>query len=162
METFSHSGSSTIMLSDDSYLVREAKARHDLSKSSEPFETGSASGNSKRGTEKGSKKKKGKSSGTKTVSAEGDSENEDYIYTKSKKNQKKGKDMSSSQVADSRKGPKKDSIKTQEEIVPSEEWLMQKLVILVPDFEEQGLSTSTLSFFFRYSINQLIRCGFSI
>ncbi|XWS28894.1 hypothetical protein CRYUN_Cryun25bG0111000 [Craigia yunnanensis] len=127
METFSHSGSSTIMLSDDSYLVKEAKAGQDLSKSSEL-----------RGTEKGSKKKKGKSSGTKTMSAEGDSENEDYIYTKSKKNQKKGKDMSSSQVADSRKGAKKDSFKTQEEIVPSEEWLMQKLVILVPDFEEQG------------------------
>ena len=148
METFSHSGSSTIVLSEDSHLVKEAKAGQDLSKSSEPFETGSESGNRKRGTEKGSKKKKGKSSGTKTVSTEGDSENEDYIYTKSKKNQKKGKDMSSSQVADSRKGAKKDSIKMQEESVPSEEWLMQKLSILVPDFEEQGLSPFTLSFFF--------------
>ncbi|XVF05585.1 hypothetical protein REPUB_Repub05bG0185300 [Reevesia pubescens] len=139
METFSHSGSSTIMLSDYSHLVKEEKAGQDLSKSSEPFETGSESGNRKRGTEKGSKKKKGKSSGTKAVSAEGDSENEDYVPTKSKKNQKKGKDTSSSQVADSRKGAKKDSIKTQEEIVPSEEWLMQKLAILVPDFEEQGV-----------------------
>ncbi|XVF20139.1 hypothetical protein REPUB_Repub11eG0172800 [Reevesia pubescens] len=138
METFSHSGS-TIMQSDDSHLVKEAKAGQDLSKSSEPIETGSESGYSKRGTEKGSKKKKGKSSGAKTVSAEGDSENEDYIPTKSKKNQKKGKDTSSSQVADSRKGAKKDSTKTQEEIVPSEEWLMQKLGILVPDFEEQGV-----------------------
>ncbi|XP_022729984.1 E3 UFM1-protein ligase 1 homolog [Durio zibethinus] len=140
METFSHSGSSTIMLSDDSHLVKEAKAGQELSKSSERFETGSESGNSKRGTEKGPKKKKGKSSGTKTVSAEGDSENEDYIPTKAKKNQKKGKDTSSSQVADSRKGAKKDSIKTQEEIVPSEEWLMQKLEILVPDYEEQGVN----------------------
>ncbi|OMO67640.1 E3 UFM1-protein ligase 1 [Corchorus capsularis] len=139
METFGHSGSSNIMLSDDSHLVKEVKAGQDLSKSSEPFETGTESGNSKRGTEKGSKKKKGKSSGAKTVSAEGDSENEDYIPTKSKKNQKKGKDTSSSQVSDSRKGAKKDAIKTQEEIVPSEEWLMQKLAILVPDFEEQGV-----------------------
>ncbi|XP_021278593.1 E3 UFM1-protein ligase 1 homolog [Herrania umbratica] len=135
METFSHSRSSTNMLGDDSHLVKEAKARQDLS----PFETGSESGNSKRGTEKGSKKKKGESSGTKTVSAEGDSENEDYIPTKSKKNQKKRKDTSSSQVSDSRKGAKKDSIKPQEEIVPSEEWLMQKLMVLVPDFEEQGV-----------------------
>ncbi|KAK6271917.1 hypothetical protein POUND7_009000 [Theobroma cacao] len=135
METFSHSGSSANMLGDDSHLVKEAKARQDLS----PFETGSESGNSKRGTEKGSKKKKGESSVTKTVSAEGDSENEDYIPTKSKKNQKKRKDTSSSQVSDSRKGAKKDSIKPQEEIVPSEEWLMQKLMVLVPDFEEQGV-----------------------
>ncbi|XVF46451.1 hypothetical protein PTKIN_Ptkin03bG0027600 [Pterospermum kingtungense] len=139
METLSHSGSSTIMLSEDSHLVKEAKAGQDINKSSEPFETGSESGNSKRGTEKGSKKKKGKSSGTKTVSTEGDSENEDYIPTKSRKNQKKGKGVSSSQVADSRKGAKKESSKTQEEIVPSDEWLMQKLAILVPDFEEQGI-----------------------
>ncbi|OMO91362.1 E3 UFM1-protein ligase 1 [Corchorus olitorius] len=139
METFSHSGSSNIMLSDDSHLVKEVKAGQDLSKSSEPFEIGTESGNNKRGTEKGSKKKKGKSSGAKTVSAEGDSENEDYIPTKSKKNQKKGKDTSSSHVSDSRKGAKKDAIKTQEEIVPSEEWLMQKLAILGSDFEEQGV-----------------------
>ncbi|TYJ33441.1 hypothetical protein E1A91_A05G104200v1 [Gossypium mustelinum] len=139
LETLSHSGSSTIILSDDSHMVKEAKAGKDLSKSSEPVETVTESGNKKRGTEKGSKKKKGKSSGARTVSAEGDSENEDYIPTKSKKNQKKGKDASSSQVADSRKVVKKDSIKAQEENVPSEEWLMQKLEALLPDFEEQGV-----------------------
>ncbi|KAK8641556.1 hypothetical protein V6N13_010953 [Hibiscus sabdariffa] len=108
-------------------------------KSSELAETVTESGNRKRGTEKGSKKKEGKSSGTKIASAEGDSENEDYIPTKSKKNQKKGKDTSSSQGADSRKVAKKDSIKAQEENVPSEEWLMQKLAALLPDFEEQGV-----------------------
>ncbi|MBA0719868.1 hypothetical protein Golax_007516 [Gossypium laxum] len=97
LETLSHSGSSTIILSDDSHMVKEAKAGKDLSKSSEPVETVTESGNKKRGTEKGSKKKKGKSSGARTMSAEGDSENEDYIPTKSKKNQKKGKDTSSSQ-----------------------------------------------------------------
>ncbi|KAK9022346.1 hypothetical protein V6N11_002619 [Hibiscus sabdariffa] len=119
METLSHAGSSTVML--------------------ELAETVTESGNRKRGTEKGSKKKEGKSSGTKIASAEGDSENEDYIPTKSKKNQKKGKDTSSSQGADSRKVAKKDSIKAQEENVPSEEWLMQKLAALLPDFEEQGV-----------------------
>ncbi|XVE59187.1 hypothetical protein DITRI_Ditri05aG0025200 [Diplodiscus trichospermus] len=139
METLSHSGSSPVMLSEDSHPVKEAKAGQDLSKSSELLETGSEGGNSKRGSEKGSKKKKGKSSGTKSVSVEGDFENEDYIPAKSKKNQKKGKGTTSSQVADSRKGAKKESIKTQEDIVPSEEWLMQKLAILVPDFEEQGI-----------------------
>ncbi|MBA0622808.1 hypothetical protein Godav_008315 [Gossypium davidsonii] len=139
LETLSHSGSSTIILSDDSHMVKEAKAGKDLSKSSEPVETVTESGNKKRGTEKGSKKKKGKSSGARTVSAEGDSENEDYIPTKSKKNQKKGKDTSSSQVADLRKVAKKDSIKAQEENVPSDEWLMQKLEALLPDFEEQGV-----------------------
>ncbi|MBA0807311.1 hypothetical protein Gohar_023123 [Gossypium harknessii] len=120
-------------------MVKEAKAGKDLGKSSEPVETVTESGNKKRGTEKGSKKKKGKSSGARTVSAEGDSENEDYIPTKSKKNQKKGKDTSSSQVADLRKVAKKDSIKAQEENVPSDEWLMQKLEALLPDFEEQGV-----------------------
>ncbi|PPD88494.1 hypothetical protein GOBAR_AA38740 [Gossypium barbadense] len=139
LETLSHSGSSTIILSDESHMVKEAKAGKDLSKSSEPVETVTESGNKKRGTEKGSKKKKGKSSGARTVSAEGDSENEDYIPTKSKKNQKKGKDTSSSQVADLRKVAKKDSIKAQEENVPSDEWLMQKLEALLPDFEEQGV-----------------------
>ncbi|WRX32722.1 Malectin-like domain - like 10 [Theobroma cacao] len=46
METFSHLGSSDHMLGDDSHLVKEAKARQDLS----PFETGSESGSSKHDT----------------------------------------------------------------------------------------------------------------
>ncbi|KAK8550975.1 hypothetical protein V6N13_119475 [Hibiscus sabdariffa] len=139
METLSHAGSSTVMLGDDLHMVKEAKSGHDLSKPSELVESVTESGNRKRATEKGSKKKKGKPSGTKIASAEGDSENEDYIPNKSKKNQKKGKDTSSSQGADSRKVTKKDSSKAQEENVPSEEWLMQKLAALLPDFEEQGV-----------------------
>ncbi|KAE8666675.1 E3 UFM1-protein ligase 1-like protein [Hibiscus syriacus] len=138
MGSLSHAGSFTVVLGDDLHMVKETKSGHDVSKSSEPADTVTESGNRKRGSEKGSKKKKGKSSGTKTVSTEGDSD-EDYKPTKSKKNQKKGKDTSSSQVSDSRKVAKKDSIKAPEENVPSEEWLMQKLAALLPDFEEQGV-----------------------
>ncbi|KAE8700850.1 E3 UFM1-protein ligase 1-like protein [Hibiscus syriacus] len=115
MGSLIHAGSSTVVLGDDLHMVKEAKSEHD------------------------DQRKKGKSSGTKTLSTEGDSDNEDYIPTKSKKNQKKGKDATSSQVADSRKVAKKDSIKAQEENVPSQEWLMQKLAALLPDFEEQGV-----------------------
>lgn len=126
MEAFTLSGSSGVMLSDD--LVKEAKARTDSSRSSELNETGNER-----------KKKKGKSAGAKTVESLPD--DEDYIPTKSKRNQRKGKDASSIQVSDTKAGAKKDSVKMHKDnlSVPSEEWMVQKILILVPDFEEQGL-----------------------
>ncbi|OAY51745.1 E3 UFM1-protein ligase 1 homolog isoform X2 [Manihot esculenta] len=126
MDAFSLSGSSGGVLSDDSNLVKEVKVRNDFSKSSEI----SNSGNEK-------KKKKGKSTGIKT--AESIPDDDDYIPTKSKRNQRKGKNVSSNQVSDAKAGAKKDSAKEDNLNVPSEEWVMQKILSVVPDFEEQGI-----------------------
>jgi len=92
--------------------------------------------------EKGPKKKKGKSAGNViSGAAESGSDNQEHVPTKSKKNQRKGKDTSSLLVSDSKIGAKKESVKTKEDnpSIPSVEWLMQKIMTLVPDFEEQGL-----------------------
>ncbi|EEF30558.1 E3 UFM1-protein ligase 1 homolog [Ricinus communis] len=126
MDAFSLSGSSGAVLSDGLSLVRDVKFRNDSGGSSQLSETG----NEKR-------KKKGKSAGTKATDIP---EDEDYIPTKSKKNQRKGKDASF-QVSDTKTGGKKDLAKMQEDSlnVPSEEWVMQKILTLVPDFEEQGV-----------------------
>lgn len=122
MEVFSRSGSSGIMPSDDSRGSTESN------------EASSESGH-KIVVEKGSKKKKGKSSGNAKSGSAETGVDQDYIPTKSKKNQRRGKDTSLSQVSD-----RKDSVKVQENDlnVPSEEWVIQKIMMLNPDFEEQG------------------------
>lgn len=134
MDAFSLSGSSGGVLSDDSNLVKEVKVRNDFSKSSEI----SNSGNEK-------KKKKGKSTGIKTVESIPD--DDDYIPTKSKRNQRKGKNVSSNQVSDAKAGAKKDSAKEDNLNVPSEEWVMQKILSVVPDFEEQGIYVDCSNFY---------------
>ncbi|XP_050211386.1 E3 UFM1-protein ligase 1 homolog [Mercurialis annua] len=125
MDAFSLSGSSGVVLCDD--LSKDVKVRNESSRSSQVNETG----NEKR-------RKKGKFVGTKTIDVADD---EDYVPTKSKKNQRKGKDTSSIQVSDAKAGARKDSAKTQDENlnVPSEDWVMQKILALAPDFEEQGV-----------------------
>lgn len=141
MESFGLSGSSGIMPSDDSYLIKEAKVGQDTNRSSEASETSSESGH-KNVLEKGSKKKRGKSGGNvKSGATESGADDTEYIPTKSKKNQKRGKDTPPSQVSDSKPGAKKDGGKLQEGNlnVPSEEWVIQKIMMLNPDFEEQGL-----------------------
>lgn len=136
MQASSFHGPSGIMLSDDSQSVYDSRAEKDSTKYSETSEAAN-----ERHTEKRSKKKKGRSSGGKTVVSETTQDNEDYVPAKSKKNQKKGKDSSSLQMSDSKVAGRKDSTKMQEEDVgvPSEEWVIQKLLTLVPDFEEHGL-----------------------
>ncbi|KAM7278569.1 hypothetical protein ACFE04_005703 [Oxalis oulophora] len=127
MESFNVPGSS-----DDLPLKKELKVRSDSNKSSESSEIASESGKSK--------KKKGKTSGSKKEAAETIPENDQYVPTKSKRNQRKGgKDNTSSQAPDSKPGSKKDA-KTQGDnvVVPSEDWVMQKIMNLLPDFEEQG------------------------
>ncbi|KAI8014599.1 hypothetical protein LOK49_LG05G01170 [Camellia lanceoleosa] len=62
------------------------------------------------------------------------------IPAKLKKNQRKGKDTSSLQMLDAKSGAKKESDKKKEENLSlSEEWLIQKIILLVPEFEEQGM-----------------------
>ncbi|XP_030967664.1 E3 UFM1-protein ligase 1 homolog isoform X1 [Quercus lobata] len=140
LEHVSVSGSSGIILSDDSQFVNAAKVGHDSNRSIESFDTGSETGNSKQAVEKGPKKRKGKSAGN-AGAPESVSDNQEYVPTKSKKNQRKGKDTSSLQVSDSRTGAKKESVRAKDDnlSIPSEEWVMQKILMLVPDFEEQGV-----------------------
>ncbi|KAF5447044.1 hypothetical protein F2P56_032624 [Juglans regia] len=135
MESFSVSGSSGIVLPDDSHLVNNARVGNDSGRVIESNETGNELASSKQPIEKGPKKKKGKSA------AESGSDNQEYVPTKSKKSQRKGKDSSSLPVSDSKPGAKKESVKIKEEnlSVPSEEWVMHKIMTLVPDFEEQGI-----------------------
>ncbi|XP_011005027.1 PREDICTED: E3 UFM1-protein ligase 1 homolog isoform X2 [Populus euphratica] len=122
LDVFRLSGSSGVILSDDFHLVMEAKIRTDSSRSGEVNEK---------------KKKKGKSSGARTEILLDD---EEIIPLKSKKNQRKGKEASLV-LSDTKKGAKKDLARTQEDDlnIPSDDWIMQKILTLIPDFEEQGL-----------------------
>lgn len=136
-ETFSGSGLSGIVLTDDS---NETRGGHDSNRLVELNEAASEIGSNRQAVDKGSRKKKGKSSANLVPSVSESGENQENFPTKSKKNQSKGKDNSSLQVSDSKGAVKKESVKTKEEnlYIPSEGWVMQKLIVLVPDFEEQG------------------------
>lgn len=139
IETFSGSDSSGTVLPDDSH---ETKVGHVSSRFTESNEIVSEIGSSKQPVDNGSKKKRGKSSGSMAVSAtESGLDNQENFPTKSKKNQRKGKDNSSSQVSNSKAAVKKEPVKMKEDNlkIPSEEWVMQKLSMLVPELEEQGL-----------------------
>ncbi|KAK9280318.1 hypothetical protein L1049_014006 [Liquidambar formosana] len=140
MDTFSFSGSSGTLVYDDLHLVKEAKVGHDSSKFTDSNEIGNESGNTKQSMEKGSRKKKGKSGNTKIIATEAGPDNQESIPTKSKRNQRKGKDTSSLQVSESKTGDKKELDKMKDNFsVPSEGWVMQKIAVLVPEFEEQGM-----------------------
>ncbi|CAH8356537.1 unnamed protein product [Eruca vesicaria subsp. sativa] len=92
-------------------------------------------------TDKGSKKKKGKSASMKTATVETvPDDEEDAARPKSKRNQKKGRDASS-QKLDSKAGGKKELVKAQEanNIIPPDEWVMKKIVDSVPEFEDDGM-----------------------
>ncbi|KAF7805522.1 E3 UFM1-protein ligase 1-like protein [Senna tora] len=138
METLGVSGSSGSKMSGDSQVANEAKVGQDLSRPNESSETAIEGGAIKH-ADRGSKKKKGKS----TVNAganvsESASDIQEQTSTKSKRNQRRSKDTSSSQMSDL-KGSRKESIKRKEDNLssPSEDWIMQKIITLVPDFEEQ-------------------------
>ncbi|ESQ37370.1 hypothetical protein EUTSA_v10002414mg [Eutrema salsugineum] len=92
-------------------------------------------------TDRGSKKKKGKSVSMKTATVETVPDDEEEARPKSKRNHKKGRDISSSQKLDSKAGGKKESLKAQEgnNVIPPEEWVMKKIVDSVPEFEDEGL-----------------------
>ncbi|PON89574.1 E3 UFM1-protein ligase [Trema orientale] len=140
METFCVSGSSGVVLSND---LSDTKVGHDSSRFTDSSETVNEMSSNKQATEKGSKKKRGKSSGTAAASVTEINVNTQENFTaRSKKGQRKGKDTSSLQVSDSKSAvKKKESVKPKEENnnIPSEEWVMQKISVLIPDFEDQGL-----------------------
>ncbi|KAH9624383.1 hypothetical protein KSS87_011894 [Heliosperma pusillum] len=122
---------STPMLGDGKQLTKESKGGRDSAKLSELNEE---NGGRAAGTERGSKKKKGKSSGnTKSSTIEIAQDNEEVIPTKSKKNQRKGKDSSASHASESKRS------KESNVDFPSEDWIIDKILTLVPEFEEQGI-----------------------
>lgn len=92
-------------------------------------------------TDKGSKKKRGKSASMKTATVETVPDDEEEARPKSKRNQKKGRDSSSSQKLDAKAGGKKESVKAQEgnNFIPPDGWVMKKIVDSVPEFEDEGV-----------------------
>lgn len=130
MEIFSFSGSTI----DDHTLVKEAKSGGHEPSRSLSTENANENGN-KSSHEKVSKKKKGKSSANTKNNADDYVDSQDSAPTKSKRSQKKGKE---SQIQESKSGGKNLEDKAKEQNIPSEEWIMEKIMKMVPDFEEQG------------------------
>ena len=152
METFIVSRSSATVVSDD---LQETKLGHDASRSTESNETVSDSSGSKQTMEKGSKKKKGRAAANMGAGvSESDLDNQDSAPTKSKKNQRKGKISSSAQVADLKASAKLVKSKEENLNIPSEDWMMEKIATLVPDFEEQGILFLT-SYFVDFGFENL-------
>ncbi|CAH2065237.1 unnamed protein product [Thlaspi arvense] len=91
-------------------------------------------------TDRGSKKKKGKSASMKTATVETVPDDEEDVRPKSKRNQKKGRDSSSSQKLE-KAGGKKEAVKAQEgnNIIPPDGWVMKKIVESVPEFDDEGM-----------------------
>lgn len=120
-------------LGDEKPLTKESKAGSGSDRLSEINDTSSEAGN-RPAMERGSKKKKGKSSGnTRSSATESDLDKQEPIPSKSKKNQRKGKDTTRSSVSESKRS-KEDSVSG-----PSEEWIINKLLALIPEFEEQDV-----------------------
>ncbi|XP_045832965.1 E3 UFM1-protein ligase 1 homolog [Trifolium pratense] len=140
LETLAISRSLGTAKPGDLPIANEVKAGYDSSRLSESSEMASDSGSNKH-ADKGSKKKKGKATGNALANqSESVPDKQEHTSTKSKKNQRRGKDTSS-QTSDSKPGSRKESLKMKEDDLssPSEEWIMEKITALIPDFEEQGL-----------------------
>ncbi|KAK7312515.1 hypothetical protein VNO77_36424 [Canavalia gladiata] len=139
LETFGVPGSSGSMMPGDFKVANEARVGNDSSRLNETNEMLTDGGANKH-ADKGSKKKRGRATGNVIANlSESSADNQEQTSTKSKKSQKKGKDTSS-QMSDSKTGSRKESRKLKEDnLSPSEEWIMQKITTLVPDFEEQGV-----------------------
>lgn len=149
LETLGVPGSSGTGIPGDLQIANEAKIGYDSSRLSESNELVSDGGGNKH-ADKGSKKKRGKATGNAVANqSESGPENQEQTSTKSKKSQRRGKDTSS-QMSASKPGSRKESLKMKEDNLssPSEEWIMQKITALIPDFEEQGLLILTLDLFF--------------
>ncbi|XP_058199638.1 E3 UFM1-protein ligase 1 homolog [Rhododendron vialii] len=126
---------------DDLHAAEEAKTGKETSSTlAESNEIVNVSSTNKQGFEKGSKKRKGKSAGKTGPAETGPDTQEPTIPSKSKKNQRKGKDTAAFQVSDAKSGVKKESDRTKEDnLFVSEEWLIEKIMSLFPEFDEQGM-----------------------
>uniref|UniRef100_A0A803LCQ9 E3 UFM1-protein ligase 1 homolog n=1 Tax=Chenopodium quinoa TaxID=63459 RepID=A0A803LCQ9_CHEQI len=120
-------------IDDEKQPTKESKGGNDSGRLSE-FNDVSTEGGNRPAMDRGSKKKKGKSSGNpRSSAAESDLNKQEPIPSKSKRNQRKGKDTSVLHVSESKRS-KEDSVG-----VPSEEWIINKVLALVPEFEEQDV-----------------------
>lgn len=140
LETLTVSRSLGTAKPGDLPIANEVKAGYDSSRLSESSDMASDSGSNKH-ADKGPKKKRGKATGNTLANpSESGPDNQEHTSTKSKKGQRRGKDTSS-QTSDSKPGSRKESLKMKEDNLsnPSEEWIMEKITALIPDFEEQGL-----------------------
>lgn len=124
---------------DDLHAAEESKTGKETSSTLyESNETVNVSSTNKQGFEKGSKKRKGKSAGKTGPSETGPDSQEYTVPSKSKKSQRKGKDTASFQVLDAKSGAKKESDRKEDNFFVSEEWLIEKIISLFPEFDEQG------------------------
>lgn len=140
LETLTVSRSLGTAKPGDLPIANEVKAGYDSSRLSESSDMASDSGSNKH-ADKGPKKKRGKATGNTLANpSESGPDNQEHTSTKSKKGQRRGKDTSS-QTSDSKPGSRKESLKMKEDNLsnPSEEWIMEKITALIPDFEEQGI-----------------------
>jgi len=132
----------------DARSASEPKSGLCSGNNSELKETGDDEGSSKYVSEKGSKKKRGKATGSAKMAApENNPDNQDNLPSKSKKNQRKAKDTSSLHASDTKSGTRKGSDKVKEDNlnVPSEEWITQRILALALDLGELGgLSVTSL------------------
>lgn len=119
-----------------SHSVNEPKSGLDSGTYSELKETADDEGSSKYVSEKASKKKRGKATGSSKIGAsENDLDNQE-LPSKSKKNQRKNKDTSSS---DTKSGTRKGLDKVKEDALNiSEEWITQRILAIAPDLDELG------------------------
>ncbi|KAL6566642.1 hypothetical protein OROMI_015046 [Orobanche minor] len=123
---------------DDLHVIKDARQGHVGSDSlAEPDEYDNQSGIGK--SEKGSKKKKGKATGSAKAGSESVPEFQEPIATKSKKKLKRGKVIPAAQVSDSKSGAIKDTDRMDNPSLLSEESLIRKILSLIPDLEEQGM-----------------------
>lgn len=134
-------------LTDEFHVTKAAKSGQETSGAPDFNDASSESGSHKQAADKGSKKKRGKSStNTKTGAPDNNnnnnSENQEPVPTKSKKNQRKNKVTSSSSSHGS--DPKSNKTKEENLGIFSEEELCQRITELVPDFEDQGVDPETV------------------
>ncbi|KAL6516501.1 hypothetical protein OROGR_019806 [Orobanche gracilis] len=124
---------------DDLHVSKDARQGHVGSDSpAEPDEYDNQSGIGK--SERGSKKKKGKATGSAKAGSESVPEFQEPIATKSKKKQKRGKVIPAAQVSESKSGAIKDTDRMDNPSLLSEESLIRKILSLIPDLEEQGMN----------------------
>lgn len=137
-EVFNNTKSSSQEQNDSSRLANEQKVGHDYGQLNEVIND---DGGIKYAPEKVSKKKRGRATGSSKIEAvENSSDNQASLPLKAKKNQRKNKDVGSLHASDAKSGVKKDSDKSKDEgqSIASEEWIIQKLLLLFPDFVGLG------------------------
>lgn len=118
----------------------ERKVGNDSGQSSELNEMVEHESSGKQAVEKVTKKKKGKASGSSKMRAvEDDSDIQETLPSKSKKSSRKQKD-SSSLPSEAKPSTKKDTDKQKDEVLSliTEEWILEKILFLFPDFEGVG------------------------